>query len=157
MSQSDPELAEAVEALERAGIAAEVYDAHWRVAHITSEYMTVVSSGRRGVAPSGLREHWLSPAMTEIREAWPAGPTFESFLELVRDWGGYVVATTPGGLDAVLELADPRFEQALKEAVPRTPPLGIDLAGFAYAPLAELASASARAVRDAPAIPVCRL
>jgi class 3 adenylate cyclase len=122
VSHSDPELAAAIDALERAGIAAEIYDSRWRLAHFTREYMTIVSAGRRDIAASGLGEHWLSPAITEIRESWPAGPTFESFLEVVADLGGCAIETTPGGLEAVLEFADPRYEKALREAVPRTPP-----------------------------------
>jgi class 3 adenylate cyclase len=119
---NDPELDEVVQTLERAGLAAEVYDASWRLAHITTEYMTLVSAGRPGVTPSGLGEYLLSPQLVAIRDGWPAGPTFESYVESVRAWGGFMVATIPGGLERALELADPRFEAALKEAVQSAPP-----------------------------------
>jgi hypothetical protein len=50
VSHDDPELAEVIDALERAGVAAEVWDADWRVAHLTREYVTM--AGRPGDAPA---------------------------------------------------------------------------------------------------------
>jgi class 3 adenylate cyclase len=84
--------------------------------------MTLVSAGRRGAPAAGIGEHFLSPATTAIREAWPAGPTSESMIESFRDWGGFLIASTPGGREALLRLADPCYEAVLNELEPVAPP-----------------------------------
>lgn len=118
----DPALAGAARALEAGGFAAELWDASWRLAYTTTEFRTIVSAGREETEIAGLGEHILSPAMSAIRESWPAGPTFESFRESLREWGGLVLGTSPGGQEALLEVADPRFTELLKEIVPGRPP-----------------------------------
>jgi class 3 adenylate cyclase len=118
----DPALSAVARALELHGFAGEVWDADWRLAYLSSEYRTLVSAGKRDAPVAGLGEHLLSPAMTAARESWPTGPTFESFRESLRDWGGFVLATTPGGRDALLEVADPRFGALLGRIEPVPPP-----------------------------------
>jgi hypothetical protein len=93
----DPALADVARALEAGGFAAELWDASWRLAYTTTEFRTIVSAGRQGTEIAGLGEHILSPAMSAVRESWPAGPTFDSFRESLRDWGGLVLETSPGG------------------------------------------------------------
>ncbi|MEA2468239.1 MAG: hypothetical protein QOJ57_2365, partial [Thermoleophilaceae bacterium] len=102
-------LADVASALEARGFAGEIWDAGWRLVDLSSEYRTLVSAGRRSSEVPGIGEHTLSTAMVEARERWPTGPTAASFKEAARDWVGYVIATTPGGRDAVLEMADPSF------------------------------------------------
>jgi class 3 adenylate cyclase len=118
----DPALSAVARALELHGFAGEVWDAGWRLAYLSSEYRTLVSAGRRDVPVAGLGEHVLSAAMTAARESWPTGPTFESFRESLQDWGPFVAATTAGGLDAVLEVADPRLSKVLRSIEPVAPP-----------------------------------
>ncbi len=60
--------------------------------------------------------------MTAARESWPTGPTFESFHESLRDWAGFVLATTAGGREALLQVADPRFSAVLRRVEPVPPP-----------------------------------
>lgn len=108
--------------MEAHGFAGEVWDAQWRIAYLSSEYRTLVSAGRRDVDVPGVGEHVLSAAGVRARSGWPTGPTEESFLEGLREWGGYVVATTPGGREALTAIADPRLHGVLAEAVPAPPP-----------------------------------
>jgi class 3 adenylate cyclase len=90
--------------------------------YLSSEYRTLVSAGRRSAEVPGIGEHILSTAMVEARERWPTGPTSASFKEAARTWVGYVIATTPGGRDALLELADPSFAATIADATPEPPP-----------------------------------
>jgi class 3 adenylate cyclase len=118
----DRALADAARALEAGGFAAELWDAGWRLAYTTSEFRTIVSAGRQGTEIAGLGEHILSPAMSAIRESWPAGPTFDSFRVSLREWGSLLLGTSPGGQESLLEVADPRFTELLKEIAPGPPP-----------------------------------
>ena len=118
----DPELAVVARALELHGFAGEVWDAKWRLAYLSSEYRTLVSAGRRHADIAGLGEHLLSAASITARESWPTGPTFESFRDALRDWGSYVMSTTPGGREALLEIADPRLKELLRSIGPKPPP-----------------------------------
>ena len=115
-------LGEAAQALEAHGFAAELWDRDWRLAFVTSEYRTLVSAGRPVASIPGMGAHILSAEMAQAREQWPTGPTFQSVLEALPSWGGFVVATTPGGREAVLAHADPRFRAVLKDVVPQAPP-----------------------------------
>jgi class 3 adenylate cyclase len=115
-------LAEVARALEERGFAGEIWDAGWRLVYLSSEYRTLVSAGRRGVAVPGTGEHVLSTALVAARERWPTGPTEESFREGVRAWVGFVLSTTPGGRDAVRAVADPSYSSIIEEATPQTPP-----------------------------------
>lgn len=118
----DPTLAGAARALERRGFAGEVWDANWRLVYLTSEYRMLVSAGLRDAAVGGLGEHILSRSMCAVRDAWPSGPTFESFREALRSWGGFLMATSAGGREAVLEVADPRLRSALEGLRAEPPP-----------------------------------
>ena len=119
---ADPDLAVVARALEVHGFAGEVWDASWRLAYLSSEHRTLVSAGRRHSDVAGLGEHLLSAASMTARETWPTGPTFESFRESLRDWGSFVMSTTPGGREALLEIADPRLAEVLRSIVPQPPP-----------------------------------
>ena len=70
----------------------------------------------------GLGLHVLSPELTAARESWPTGPTFESWSTALGGWIGYVAATTPGGIDGLRAIADPRFAPLLDAATPEPPP-----------------------------------
>jgi class 3 adenylate cyclase len=115
-------LAAVARALETRGFAGEVWDADWRLAYLTGEYRMLVSAGRRDAEVSGRGEHFLSPAMCAARVSWPTGPTVESIHASLRDWGGFLLATTAGGRDALVAVADPRFHGVLAEAKAEPPP-----------------------------------
>jgi class 3 adenylate cyclase len=120
---ADPTLAAAARALEAGSFAAEVWDAQWRLAYLTSEHRTLVWAGKKGAALRCVGEHFASSAMLAERELWPAGPTFESLRESLRGWGAYIAATTAGGRDGLLELADPRLRDIFEQVEPQSPPV----------------------------------
>jgi class 3 adenylate cyclase len=117
-----PALAAIARAVEGHGFAAEIWDAGWRLAYLSSEYRVLIAGGRAPNQPDGLGLHFLSPEQVTIRENWPAGPVVESLRESVRVWGGYMLAATPGGRDALREIADPRLADVLDELTPGPTP-----------------------------------
>jgi class 3 adenylate cyclase len=118
----DRVLARVAGALEQRGFAGEIWDANWRLAYLTEEYSMLVSAGRRGVIVEGRGEHFSSAAMCAARDSWPTGPTFESFSQSLQEWGGFLVASTPGGRAAVLAAADPRLQSVLASVDAQPPP-----------------------------------
>jgi class 3 adenylate cyclase len=117
-----PALASVARAVEEHGFGAEIWDADWRLVYLSSEYRTLVSAGDRSAEVPGLGMHALSPEASAARESWPTGPTFESWRAALGAWIGYVAATTPGGVEGLRAIADPRFAPLLDEAVPEPPP-----------------------------------
>jgi class 3 adenylate cyclase len=116
---SDPALADAARALESHGFAGEIWDAGWRLAYLSSEYRILATGGRASSEIAGVGMHILSPEFSAARESWPAGPTFESWRESLREFAGYLVASTPGGLESLRAFADPRLMDVLEGAVPK--------------------------------------
>jgi class 3 adenylate cyclase len=117
-----PALATVARTLEAHGFAAEIWDAGWRLAYLSSEYRVLIAAGQAPDQPDGLGLHFLSPEQVTIRENWPAGPLVESLVESVRVWGGYMLDATPGGRDALHAIADPRFADVLDELTPEPTP-----------------------------------
>jgi class 3 adenylate cyclase len=118
----DPALAAVARAVEQHGFGAEIWDAQWRLAYLSSEYRILVSAGRASAEVPGVGLHVLSPELTDARERWPTGATFESWRAALRGWIGYVAATTPGGIEGLRAIADPRFGSLLDETTPEPPP-----------------------------------
>src|ERR1700712_5513155 len=110
-----PALATVARTLEAHGFAAEIWDAGWRLAYLSSEYRVLIAAGQAPDQPDGLGEHFLSSEQASIRQSWRAGPLFDSLHESLRGWGGYILGSTPGGLEAVQAIADPRFTDLLDE------------------------------------------
>jgi class 3 adenylate cyclase len=127
----DRALARVARALEQRGFAGEIWDVGWRLAYLTEEYRMLVSAGRRGAVVPGRGEHFASAAMCSARDSWPTGPTFESFSQSLHEWGGFLVASTPGDRAALLESADPRLRSVLAGVEAQPPPpawsLGVDV------------------------------
>jgi class 3 adenylate cyclase len=108
--------------LEAYGFAGEIWDADWRLAYLSSEYRIIVSAGRASGEVPGRGMHILSPESMAAREAWPTGPTFASWRASLRDWGGFVTASIPGGADGVRAVADPRLLEVLGEVTAEPAP-----------------------------------
>jgi class 3 adenylate cyclase len=119
---TNPALAAVARAVEKYGFGAEICDAEWRLVYLSQEYRTLVSAGRRSAEVPGLGLHVLSPEAVAARDSWPTGPTFESWRTALGGWIGYVAATTPGGVEGLRAIADPRFGALLDEATPEPPP-----------------------------------
>lgn len=118
----DPTLAEFSRVMDEHGFAGEVWDAGWRLAYLSREYRGMIAATGPPTSEIGLGEHFVSRTTTAVREAWPAGPVFESFRESLRGFGGYVTYTTPGGLEALRDSADPRLLEVLESLAPEPPP-----------------------------------
>ena len=118
----DPVLAGAAQTAEKLGFAVEIWDADWCLAYLSSEYRELVSGMAGGLEVGGLGEHILSRATTEERERWPSIYTLESWRENLRTWVGFIAAETPGGMEALRKLVDPRLAEVLNGAEPTPPP-----------------------------------
>lgn len=118
----DSSLAAVAVALEERGFAGEVWDARWRLVYLSSEHRKLSSIGVESALPTGIGEHFLSPEMMAAREAWPTGPTFESIHASLREWAGFIAATTPGGVEALRAMTDPRLSDLLEDLRPQLPP-----------------------------------
>ena len=118
----EPALAAFARVLDEHGFAGEVWDAGWRLVYLSSEYRGMIAATGPPVADLGLGEHVTSQALIAARDSWPAGPVFESLRESLRAYGAYILATTPGGLDALREIADPRLLEVLESLAPEPPP-----------------------------------
>jgi class 3 adenylate cyclase len=116
----DPALAAVARTLEDHSFAAEIWDATWRLAYFTSEYLIVSSAGADAEALVG--EHFVSQKMVAARDSWPTSAVAGSLRESLRGWGGYVVATTPGGRDHLRSIADPLYATVFDDVTPEPPP-----------------------------------
>lgn len=118
-------LQEALDALDAAGFAAEIWDSSWRLFGLTAEYQVMVAAGRED-PESGVGESFFSEETRRIRETWPAGPTTESIEGFVERWGGAMAAEADGGIDAILAVARPRYVEILQRQSVEPVPAAMD-------------------------------
>jgi class 3 adenylate cyclase len=115
----DPVLASWARALNEAGYWAYVFDASWRYAFVTDELrLDFGDTGAGTAAPIGC--HFLSRESFRFRAARIGGEM--ALPESRRAWfsrvGRYVLATTPGGRDALRPLVDPEVADLIDELEP---------------------------------------
>lgn len=118
----DPALAAVAWSLEQHGFAGEVWDVGWRLVYLSAEYRKLASIAGGTDDAAGLGSHFVSSQLIEARGRWPTGPTFASLCASLREWGGYMASTTPGGRDGLLAIADPRLHDVLADVTPQPPP-----------------------------------
>jgi class 3 adenylate cyclase len=112
----DPVLASWARAVNDAGHTAWVFDALWRCAFVTDELRSELGdSGAVTAAPMG--SHFLSAEAFRFREGRMGAPMVAR--EGRRAWfsniGRFVLATTPGGRDALRPLVDPELADLIDE------------------------------------------
>jgi len=117
-----PVLAQAAQALESVGAVAEVWDAEWRLAYLTSDYLVSAGAGRFPDGALGIGEHLFSQGIADAWLSWPAGPTLESVRESLAAWGGMVIGPEPGAKERLLARADPRLHDVIEALEPRPMP-----------------------------------
>jgi class 3 adenylate cyclase len=120
---SDPLLAEWAASLNGGGHWAQIYDAAWRLVYVTNE--TRLIAGDTGAGPSFyLGCHRFSTESTRFLESVVRGEFVRSEFRRAQflDLGPYVLATTPGGRDALRLLVDPEYADLIDELEPRDPP-----------------------------------
>jgi class 3 adenylate cyclase len=122
-----PVLAASAQALESVGAVAEVWDAQWRLAYLTTDYLISAGAGRVPDGALGIGEHLFSAGMIDAWVSWPAGPTLDSVRASFADWGGFVLGPEPGAKEHLLALADPRVRDVVSALEPRPmPPVWAD-------------------------------
>jgi class 3 adenylate cyclase len=117
-----PVLAASAQALESVGAVAEVWDAQWRLAYLTTDYLISAGAGRVPDGALGIGEHLFSAGMIDAWVSWPAGPTLDSVRASFADWGGFVLGPAPGAKDDLVALADPRVRDVVSALEPRPMP-----------------------------------
>jgi len=100
-------LAIVADAVEARGFAAEIWDAGWRLAYLSSDYARISNAGRDLDWSELVGAHTFSPEMAAARDRWPTTATAASTHALLGEFAKYVCETTPGGTDAVRAVADP--------------------------------------------------
>ena len=105
----DPTLAEAASALRDAGHWAEIVDAEWRTVYMTDDLRFGAGFMVERV-PVLLGTYFFSPEGLTARTQWRTGPAaVDAARSYLSAFGAWVLADTPGGLEALRELVDPRL------------------------------------------------
>ena len=118
LSQSAQEI---VAQLEKTGVAAELVDPDWRLVWVSEQLRGL--AGAASDEELGLGRHYLA---TRTLPAWWQFVDDETALEVSSELTSYMADGTPGGLDALREVADGFFEPVLREIEPKAlPPLVI--------------------------------
>jgi class 3 adenylate cyclase len=116
-----PVLAQVAAGLESVGALAEVWDADWRLAYLTRDYLLSAGAGRVPDGALGIGEHLVAAGTVDARLGWPAGPTLESLRRSLIAWGGMLTASQ-SDKDRLLELCDPRLRDVVVALQPRPMP-----------------------------------
>lgn len=116
----DPDLAAVAGALETAQLTAVVWDHRWRLVHATADFRLSTGGGIAPVDPP-MGEHFFGTAGYEVHRTARGGLTEQSLEAWVRDWGPVLLADTPGGLEELRSLTDPRMHAALEGMEPAEP------------------------------------
>jgi len=112
----DPRLAAVIEIVEGTGLAAEVYDAEWRLAALTSQFRLFI--GNPPIEESGLGHHAV---------AWRRLPqlegviTEESGVGWMRENIPRMAGATPGGIDAIRAMLSAEHAPELDRLEPVEP------------------------------------
>jgi class 3 adenylate cyclase len=110
-------LAAAVDQLERRGWAAELWSADWRLAWVSSALKTAI--GEHDDERIGVGRHWIE---ARWNETWMGTVTDATREGSMRHDLRFVAFDTPGGADALRELASPEVRSFLDGVEPVEPP-----------------------------------
>jgi len=124
---SDPTLAAVAAALNDSGHWAWVMDERWRLVYVTDS-IRLTYGGNVEPAEFAIGCHMFGPEMLRLAPTWRFGPSSPELVGLVmQGFGAWLVADTPGGVDAVRPLIDPSLQGVLDEVAP------VEGEAFAYA------------------------
>jgi len=111
----DPALAEMAVSLRSAGHWATIVDPDWRVVHTTDE-LRMAQGFMVEPAPLTLGMHMFSAECIESHEQSPAGAgVIDVYRDTLASIGGWVLADTPGGRNALRDLVDPRLRDVVDQ------------------------------------------
>src|SRR4051794_10551465 len=105
---SDPTLASAFDALQRAGFAALVWDRRFRVVGVTAETLRIFRLGAGPVEPP-LGRHMFSQEWVELMTGAQGGTTFDSQRELFREVAPALLDAEGGDAEALRGAVDARL------------------------------------------------
>jgi class 3 adenylate cyclase len=113
---SDRALAEAAAVLNRARAWAYIVDAQWRYVYMTDD-VRLSQGSLQGMVPVPLGLHYLS---SEAQAVGSGGTVFpvESLREAVAWLGPWMLADTPGGRDALRDVAAPELHDVINAIEP---------------------------------------
>jgi len=124
-----PALAEVSAALRDTGHWGFVLDDRWRLAYMTDE-VRLSFGAHLDLVPILLGEHFFGPRSLEVARGWPFGPnTGELYRLMVRGFGGWLLADTPGGREELRQTLDPSLVDLVGELEPADPAAGAAIAG----------------------------
>lgn len=117
----DPTLGMVAEQLEAQRHVAEVWDVEWRLAYLTSEYVLAAGAGM-GLEATGLGTPVFSTEALAARDAWPAGPTAESFIDNLMTLAPAIAHDLPGGVAELRAGAAAALANRLANVTATAPP-----------------------------------
>lgn len=113
-----PALAEVAATLEASGHWALVVDDLWRLVYAT-DGLRLTFGAFEGLAHFAVGEHCFGPEAIRAALGWRMGlNTTELYREFFLGLGGYVLADTPGGLDALRIAIDPSLVGVVDQLTP---------------------------------------
>lgn len=112
-----PDLQAMVARLDRAGWAAEAYDADWRLIWMAEELKELLGEYDR--EKLGYGKHFFEMRLVE---PWLSALTEESVARVLTEVLPYVMADTPGGKEAVVAMASAEWQPLLEPLEPAAPP-----------------------------------
>ena len=117
----DPTLRVVAEQLEAQRHIAEVWDAGWRLAYLTDDYVFAVGAGSK-LEGIGLGEPVFGEVTLTLRDAWPAGATNQSFIDNLVALAPVIASDLPGGAAELRSGAAPALAARLVNVAPAVPP-----------------------------------
>ena len=113
-----PALAEVAATLEASGHWALVVDDQWRLVYAT-DGLRLTFGAFEGLAPFAVGEHFFGPEAVRASLGWRMGlNTTELYREFFVGLGGYVLADTPGGRNALRIAIDPSLVDVVDQLTP---------------------------------------
>lgn len=109
-----PVLAEAAASLRDCGEWGWLVDRDWHLVYMTDEQRRSLALGAKMVEVV-MGEHVFGPDVVRTASDWMTGGTWSHFFE---EWGGYVLADTPGGRDELRDRLDVSLREVVDELVP---------------------------------------
>jgi class 3 adenylate cyclase len=113
-----PLLADAARALQAAGHWGWVVDDQWRMLFATDQ-IRFTFGGSQGLADFAIGEHFFGPEAVRATQEWRFGTTTTAlFRNTFAGLGGYVLADTPSGREALREIVDRSLRDLVDELSP---------------------------------------
>ena len=115
----DPLLAAVAAAMDETGQWAWVVDDRWRLTFVTEAVRYTYAGGTGAMAEFAIGHHVFGPENLELARGWRFGPnSTELMARIMRGLGGWLLADTPGGAEALRRVVDPELQPVVDELSP---------------------------------------